>query len=216
MGRDHVAGIEYVYDQHFNPRAPCGARRRVAVQPLQNVYFNPRAPCGARRPEDRTHKVNHDISIHAPRVGRDEYGAAHKRFVVISIHAPRVGRDVLLRLLLRRRSVFQSTRPVWGATWSGSGRRSRHTNFNPRAPCGARQILAAARPGAAHFQSTRPVWGATDIVRDALRVVDISIHAPRVGRDHAHDLRSAALVEFQSTRPVWGATPSALFRSLHL
>ena len=34
------------------------------------------------------------------------------------------------------------------------------------------------------FQSTRPVWGATDIKCARLMVLPISIHAPRVGRDH--------------------------------
>ena len=34
------------------------------------------------------------------------------------------------------------------------------------------------------FQSSRPVWGATDIKCARLMVLPISIHAPRVGRDH--------------------------------
>ena len=34
----------------------------------------------------------------------------------------------------------------------------------------------------------------------------ISIHAPRVGRDPARRLAGIVLAEFQSTRPVWGAT----------
>ena len=39
--------------------------------------------------------------------------------------------------------------------------------------------------GAKSFQSTRPVWGAT-LVRDSVVIlVNVSIHAPRVGRDPA-------------------------------
>ena len=35
---------------HFNPRAPCGARRHGAlIRGRVLDYFNPRAPCGARR-----------------------------------------------------------------------------------------------------------------------------------------------------------------------
>ena len=47
--------------------------------------------------------------------------------------------------------------------------------------------------------------------RDSCKVVvapipSISIHAPRVGRDESGNSASAVLKKFQSTRPVWGAT----------
>ena len=78
------------------------------------------------------------ISIHAPRVGRDHHAARSGAGDRISIHAPRVGRDasdrnegqaqrhfnprapcgarhdILFEVSLTW--VFQSTRPVWGAT----------------------------------------------------------------------------------------------------
>ena len=104
--------------------------------------------------------------------------------VLISIHAPRVGRDSLL-------NVFKSFL----------------NDFNPRAPCGARQaafvlpdrpqnisihaprvgrdlVIAIADGLSVKFQSTRPVWGATLVATNAMWIVYISIHAPRVGRDH--------------------------------
>ena len=79
------------------------------------------------------------------------------------------------------------------------------------------------------FQSTLPVWGATVPLRPVVQLVDISIHAPRVGSDpledcsprrcpHNFNPRSPcgerpelikairAALEFQSTLPVWGAT----------
>ena len=43
---------------------------------------------------------------------------------------------------------------------------------------------------------------------------NISIHAPRVGRDHDKQVDKAQEVKFQSTRPVWGAT--ALVHSFYL
>ena len=123
--------------------------------------------------------------------------------------------------------LFQSTRPVWGATLARSvasialiisihaprvGRDSfcttttcRRTDFNPRAPCGARRLekqrarrmgrFQSTRPvwGATRcfarrrdcvlFQSTRPVWGATAATYPRTGILIISIHAPRVGRD---------------------------------
>ena len=80
--------------------------------------------------------------------------------------------------------IFQSTRPVWGATVgvlvivpnaqqisihaprvgrdSAVGQlRDRQQYFNPRAPCGARPRGTKFKVGDIKFQSTRPVWGAT-------------------------------------------------------
>ena len=80
-------------------------------------YFNPRAPCGARPAAVRTPAVSGGISIHAPLAGRDIHPGT--------------------RLLSP--GVFQSTRPLQGATFG------------------------AQRIGPVHdlFQSTRPLRGAT-------------------------------------------------------
>ena len=56
-------------------------------------------------------------------------------------------------------------------------------NFNPRAPCGARRGELTEDKDIELFQSTRPVWGATGSGRGDNPHRDISIHAPRVGRD---------------------------------
>ena len=103
--------------------------------------------------------------------------------------------------------VFQSTLPVWGATfpevvfdvgdmisihaprvgsdpWMLSELQDSTRDFNPRSPCGERQ--QPSHPGKLlhQFQSTLPVWGATPV-----------FPLPRgVGSS------------FQSTLPVWGAT----------
>ena len=65
----------------------------------------------------------------------------------ISIHAPRAGRDGERPFLGRYEPVFQSTRPVRGATW-------RNKKGQPKA----------------QFQSTRPVRGAT------AKVYKITLH----------------------------------------
>ena len=82
------------------------------------------------------------------------------RDLKISIHAPRAGRD------------RAPARPRCPSCY-----------FNPRAPCGARPIQAIAKRFNVSFQSTRPVRGATLRKRRYLRRIDISIHAPRAGRD---------------------------------
>ena len=56
------------------------------------------------------------------------------------------------------------------------------------------------------FQSTRPVRGATPRDRRTGRIAQVSIHAPRAGRDKQKRLSCAQVKTFQSTRPVRGAT----------
>ncbi len=76
----------------------------------------------------------------------------------ISIHAPHTGRDGLDGRVGMYVEEFQSTRPIRGATSSGSAmRRGRSINFNPRAPYGARQ--AQCTPDSArcrHFNPRAP------------------------------------------------------------
>ena len=106
------------------------------------------------------------ISIHAPRVGRDLQFILVAINQAISIHAPRVGRDskeiiinvhitnfnprapcgARLRTLTTSAAdiLFQSTRPVWGATIVQPYQFGHPANFNPRAPCGARLAKAMA------------------------------------------------------------------------
>ena len=219
-----------VWITYFNPRAPCGARRmrrRPRRSPLQfqstrpmrgatgkasrstgiASNFNPRAPCGARP---------------SPRAAR----AASQR---ISIHAPHAGRDATPIPLSMSAYTFQSTRPMRGATSSSYRRRGHGSDFNPRAPCGARLARPPGGGGGEIFQSTRPMRGATGGIPPALCRDDISIHAPHAGRDsppaslvstgqrisihapHAgrdrrRERRERPHNAFQSTRPMRGAT----------
>ena len=169
-------------------------------------YFNPRAPCGARRRNCNSMGQVHKISIHAPHAGRD-CQAAHREPYCTNFNprAPCGARlDVLfLHALTRcdfnprapcgaRRSIycpqcghgtFQSTRPMRGATaaddltvavniisihapragrdFQKANNRVALPNFNPRAPCGARLFRCCKMFLPTRFQSTRPVRGAT-------------------------------------------------------
>ena len=79
--------------------------------------------------------------------------------------------------------MFQSTRPVWGATYLSL------TEFisilvSIHAPRVGRDEDSPTLPRAAReFQSTRPVWGATARGGEGMSDYLVSIHAPRVGRD---------------------------------
>ena len=194
----------------------------------QREHFNPRAPCGARRHGLHGSDGRYAISIHAPRAGRDAPSwtqrPSARRFqstrpvrgatvdlrdgvheLLISIHAPRAGRDWLDAILICLTGIsIHAPRAGRDSKCGKPARRS--SNFNPRAPCGARPSVLGTIVGWVSFQSTRPVRGATQRHRPQDQGRQISIHAPRAGRDaHTYALKYY-LFEFQSTRPVRGAT----------
>ena len=106
-----------VFPDDFNPRSPCGERRRIRpgqthdgnisihapragsdscyTAGLYNpAHFNPRSPCGERHDRDRHSGSRDAISIHAPRAGGDDVQYIHYSLFM----------------------EFQSTPPVRGAT----------------------------------------------------------------------------------------------------
>ena len=116
-----------------------GSDHRPTRKRHRRQNFNPRSPCGERRCPAGTFPSLPRISIHAPRVGSDPLTTLGISMAAkISIHAPRVGSDLLQLIKSSSLEKFQSTLPVWGATF--------HTS---------REDVALL------FQSTLPVWGAT-------------------------------------------------------
>ena len=82
--------------QHFNPRAPCGARRRGRLAAHAGMAnFNPRAPCGARPPGSPFAPSLPDFNPRAPCGARQALTVFYRCHKAISIHAPRVGRDLI-------------------------------------------------------------------------------------------------------------------------
>ena len=94
-----------------------------------------------------------------------------------------MGRDLLYMARLNSFAMFQSTRPVWGAT-------------RDRQSVGHKQLVSIHAPRV----------GRDDRERMFPEPEDVSIHAPRVGRDGGKVIFVELKQEFQSTRPVWGAT----------
>ena len=164
---------------NFNPRAPYGARPGVHDGLTKSgAYFNPRAPYGARPDTDAKTARKAAISIHAPRTGRDPatstasswrtyfnprapYGARPNKdlritgTVLFQSTRPVRGATTLLPTVMTLLGKFQSTRPVRGATTTSV----RMEAFSPE------------------FQSTRPVRGATP--RDAARIGHLRDFNPR-------------------------------------
>ena len=96
-------------------------------------------------------------------------------------------------------AVFQFTRPAWGAT-PRSRPRSRSRGFNSRAPHGARRARPfPARQGEVSIHAPR-------MGRDAEMLSDkglgsVSIHAPRMGRDLCSHPRLVSVARFNSRAP---------------
>ena len=156
-GRDSPGSESLGAAHDFNPRAPCGARplmqdRRIAVirfqptRPLRGAttarswarwrpaHFNPRAPCGAR----------HWLVRFFPRITR------------FQPTRPLRGATSLLGQVLQHGHGFQPTRPLRGATQAGRIFVGRRLDFNPRAPCGARQLCKPKNMDYQHFNPRAP------------------------------------------------------------
>ena len=113
----------------------------------------------------------------------------------ISIHAPRAGRDremVAIRAYVH--CIFQSTRPVRGATCSCLILSPKTLNFNPRAPCGARLKRLPAHSTNQTISIHAPRAGRDNMTDEQYRHLVISIHAPRAGRDNMTDEQYRHLV----------------------
>ena len=123
------------------------------------------------------------ISIHAPHAGCDGNSSRIKKTEEISIHAPHAGCDGVCRgrynpqvnfnprtpcgvrprttRRTRRRTGFQSTHPMRGATMPVEDIDALRIDFNPRTPCGVRLHRKQRENTMTIFQSTHPMRGAT-------------------------------------------------------
>ena len=137
-GRDGAAGTAGGGKCYFNPRAPCGARPcRARDQSSFWIFQSTRPMRGATRPDEQG-RGRADISIHAPHAGRDRMRPPGGGYPAdFNPRAPCGARHHGSGGAVPRH-LFQSTRPMRGAT-----RKSR------------------THGGRRSFQSTRPMRGAT-------------------------------------------------------
>ena len=157
--------IPYANNAKFQSTHPSrGATRAIWIPHSWRKYFNPRAPCGARQRQ-------HDALLRQP---------------LISIHAPLAGRDSASMTHFFASPLFQSTRPMRGATNSSFQRYFFCHYFNPRAPCGARRRNCNSM-GQVH---------------------KISIHAPHAGRDCQAAHREPYCTNFNPRAPCGARLPS--------
>ena len=147
--------------RYFNPRAPCGARRLLTHSFKRGSLFQSTRPVRGATCIFSQEFDNIVISIHAPRAGRDPEAEPHiKSAVHFNPRAPCGARLQLFRSVVDF-LLFQSTRPVRGATAE-------------RTDGIQRDCISIHAPRAGRDGVTSP---------DARLQRPISIHAPRAGRD---------------------------------
>ena len=216
---------------HFNPRAPCGARRRLPNEDVCHYKFQSTRPLRGATALLAQEAEKLKISIHAPLAGRDAYRTGTRSWKA-SFQSTRPLRGATWSLSSRSSADrFQSTRPLRGATFNHQGlsisaiyfnprapcgarprsaraaARSRH--FNPRAPCGARQAGTSKRSRSQNFNPRAPCGARLGDLCLYRSLCHISIHAPLAGRDGIHTGHSSIIDGFQSTRPLRGATKAS-------
>ena len=168
-----------------------------------------------------------EVSIHAPHAGRDHRAACSpSRCGSFNPRAPCGARPSIISCMSRR-SSFQSTRPMRGATYHKLGRPpeisvsihaprvgrdqechlrlSSKNYFNPRAPCGARRSDASLHDYCRYFNPRAPCGARRGLCRYCAMSTYFNPRAPCGARQH-NNKDGKTNKKFQSTRPVWGAT----------
>ena len=153
-----ATAFEYSIEPYYkiSTHAPLAGRDQGRPKQLHGLHhFNPRAPCGARRGVRVTSAAD-QISTHAPLAGRDTIAPCAVLPRTISTHAPLAGRDKAVDADGKPTEWISTHAPLAGRDCSCS-RRSYPTqqDFNPRAPCGARQQKCTNHY--AHFCDNRQI-----------------------------------------------------------
>ena len=171
--------------RYFNPRGPCGPRRRgtgktygslcisiLAVLadrdnrlPQLQIHlknFNPRGPCGPRHPDRQMGKAKSKISILAVLADRDVAAIlAGELAHLISILAVLADRDAPWCRWQPPAWRYFNPRGPCGPRHGLAVDIARINDFNPRGPCGPRRPQTQRRPGPHRFQSSRSLRTAT-------------------------------------------------------
>ena len=162
----------------FQPTRPLRGATSEFLTPIEGVPISTHAPLAGRDIKRTGIKTKEKISTHAPLAGRDDIG--HLLFFSMDNFNPRApcgARHVAALRAVRpdqqfqptrplrgatreyqeyaKMDIFQPTRPLRGATMLQRKNGLLLSNFNPRAPCGARQQKSTNHY--AHFCDNRQI-----------------------------------------------------------
>ena len=167
--------------------------------------FNPRAPCGARQPQQNEPRMSDLFQPTRPLRGATTVLFIIRKNIKISTHAPLAGRDQVEEAAQMARTNFNPRAPC-GARPMLDGKRDGHLVFQPTRPLRGATAGAMWRRRRKEFQPTRPLRGATDDVEKQACLTRISTHAPLAGRDAAMTFSIALIGNFNPRAPC-GARP---------
>ena len=159
-----------------------GATQTTGIKGRQTQYFNPRTPCGVRHLyQVQSYSDRRFQSTHPLRGATNDFNSSCI-LVYISIHAPLAGCDRRTPVDGYGHRDFNPRTPC-GVRQVQNKKSRNQTNFNPRTPCGVRPKQITNRKSTKKFQSTHPLRGATTARSCARMQAIISIHAPLAGCD---------------------------------
>ena len=184
--RHYGHGLTYL-GERFQPTRPLrGATRRPRTE-RRLTMISTHAPLAGRDSDQSKKPWYHWISTHAPLAGRDFHPLPPKpnmkrfqptrplrgataialgfaREEEISTHAPLAGRDRQQPQFCRPRGISTHA-PLAGRDSPGAGCTRPTSDFNPRAPCGARRDLTADLARAVEHFNPRAPCGARQQAR---------------------------------------------------
>ena len=121
-----------------------------------------------------------------------------------------MGSDAQLRPQFWITEQFQSTLPVWGATFGNQKATVHVINFNPRSSCGERPRSWPTKcGGCSYFNPRSPCGERLGFPRPGLPA-DISIHAPRVGSDGELCITDVTILTISIHAPRVGSDSSSV------
>ena len=141
-GSDHILYEFFFIARNFNPRSPCGERRKVPSLCFVTLIFQSTLPLRGATIRGYCYRSGRRISIHAPLAGSDEDdGGPQDPHGHFNPRSPCGERPRFLPLTFTP------------------------DDFNPRSPCGERRLWFCAIANVKGFQSTLPLRGATHLWR---------------------------------------------------
>ena len=186
---------------NFNPRTPCGVRPNRIEFVLTFPVFQSTHPLRGATPRRRRPRRARGISIHAPLAGCDA-GETPSTIFLLSFQSTHPLRGATPLSQLRQLHAHISIHaPLAGCDPPVIMRSLGLSNFNPRTPCGVRQIRCTTRITRSVFQSTHPLRGATAVFFGQISLGAISIHAPLAGCDAEELVVRARALDFNPRTP---------------
>ena len=122
------------------------------------------------------------VSIRTPHMGRVMTKPTYRKSRDVSIRTPHMGRVMIIPRNILILQMFQSARPIWGASMQCPWRTICADSFNPHAPYGARRTPPLAVAVGAGFNPHAPYGARQALNATKSNQITVSIRTPHMGR----------------------------------